>query len=169
MITNNPQDLGRLAKLVLILAVLLLAAGTLWHGVTLAVLHWIWNNLINRPSEPMAFRFMVQPVMALIAAIHDGVKDARSGRSLYFWTVLHDPRKRVARLREGLNATARIILLAVGMDVIYQISVLNTFYPTEALLIALQLAFLPYVFICGPVARIARWRTRASPAEQIRG
>ena len=107
--------------------------------------------------------------MALIAAIIDGVKDARTGRSLYFWTVLNDPQKRVARLREGLNATARIILLAGGMDVIYQISVLNTFYPTEALLIALQLAFLPHVLMRGPVACIARWRTRASPTEQIRG
>ena len=93
MTTNNPQDLGLLTKLVLILALLLLAAGTLWHGVTLAVVHRIWNNLINRPSEPMAFRFIVQPVMALIAAIHDGVKDARSGSSLYF-CVLHDPLKR---------------------------------------------------------------------------
>jgi hypothetical protein len=158
MSANNPQDLRLLAKLVLILAALLLAAATLLHGVTLAVLHRIWNNLINRPRELMAFRFIVHPMMALIAAIHDGVKDARFGRFLYFWTVLHDRRKRVGRLREGLNATARIILLAGGMDVIYQISVLNTFYPTEALLIALQMAFLPYVFMT--VARVARWRTR---------
>jgi hypothetical protein len=168
MSANNPQDLGLLAKLVIILAALLLACGILWHGVTLAVLYRIWNNLINRPSEPMAFRFILQPTMALIAAVHDGVKDARTGRSLYFWTVLYDPQKRVARLREGLNATARIILLAVGMDVIYQISVLNTFYPVEALLIGLQLAFLPYVLMRGPVARIARWRSRDLPADPIR-
>ena len=168
MTANNPQDLGLLAKLVLILAVLLLGAGVVWHGVTLAVLNRIWDNLINRPSEPMAFRFILQPAMALIAAIHDGVKDARSGRSLYFWTVLHEPQKRVERLNEGLNATARIILLAVGMDVVYQITVLQTFYPVEALLIGLQLAFVPYFLLRGPVARVARRWRRDAPAGQIR-
>src|SRR5215471_20685808 len=32
-----------------------------------------WNKLINRPDEPMAFRFILQPMMALIAAMHDGI------------------------------------------------------------------------------------------------
>ena len=166
MTDANPQELGLLAKLVLILAVLLLAAGVFWHGATWVDLQRIWTNLINRPSEPMAFRFILQPAMALIAAIHDGVKDARTGRSPYFWTLLRNPQKRVARLREGLNATARIILLAVGMDVIYQITVFNTFYPGEALLIGLQLAFVPYLLMRGPVARIARRRFRDLPAGQ---
>src|SRR5262249_49845593 len=118
MTNGNPQELGLVAKLVLTLAALLLVTGVLWHGITLAVLHRIWNNLINRPDEPMAFRFILQPMMALIAEIHDGLRDARAGRSLYFCTVLHDPQKRVARLREGLNATARILALAI--DVIYK-------------------------------------------------
>ena len=168
MTNSHPQQLGVLAKLVLTLAALLLAAGVLWHGVTVAVLYRIWNNLINRPNEAMAFRFILQPAMALIAAINDGVKDARTGRSLYFWTVLNDPQKRVARLREGLNATARIILLALAIDVIYQIIVLRTFYPVEALLIGLQLAFVPYVLMRGPAARAARWWRRNAPAGQIR-
>ena len=77
----------------------------------------------------MRFRFILQPLMAAIAAIHDGREDARAGRSPYFWTVLRNPRERVGRLREGLNATARIILLGLVMDVIYQLIVLKTFYP----------------------------------------
>ena len=69
----------------------------------------------------------VQPAMAAVAAIHDGIKDAKAGRSPYFWTVLRNPEKRVGRLREGLNATARIILLAIAMDVVYQIITGNPF------------------------------------------
>ena len=45
------------------------------------------------------------------------------------------------------------------MDVIYQALVLKTFYPNEALIIALLLAFLPYLIIRGLVLRIARSRT----------
>jgi hypothetical protein len=44
------------------------------------------------------------------------------------------------------------------MDVIYQLIFLKSFYPVEALLIALALAFLPYVLIRGLAARIMhRW------------
>ena len=105
----------------------------------------------------MSFRFILQPAMAAIAAIHDGVKDARTGRSPYFWTIARNPRKRVGRLREGLIATARIILLGLAMDVIYQLLVFKTFYPVEALIVALLLAFVPYLLIRGPVTRVARW------------
>jgi hypothetical protein len=162
----NAQALGILPKLVIALAILLIAAGALWHGVTLEALQRIWHDLVDRPSGPMAFRFILQPSMAAIAAILAGVKDARAGRSPYFWTVLSKPHERVERLREGLNATARIILLGLAMDVVYQLIVLKTFYPVEALIIAFLLAFVPYLLIRGPVARIARrWRGRASAGE----
>jgi hypothetical protein len=104
--------------------------------------------------------------MAVIAAIPDGVKDARRHRSPYFWTILHKPEERAARLNEGLNATARIILLGLVMDVIYQFIVLKNFYPNEALIIAVMLAFVPYVLIRGPAERIARrWRGRGAAGE----
>ena len=97
----NPQQLGLLPKLVLGLAALLLVAGVLWYGITMEVVFRILRNLINRPSEPMRFRFILQPAMAVIVAIHDGIKDAKAGRSPYFWTVLRNPEKRGGRLRES--------------------------------------------------------------------
>jgi hypothetical protein len=162
----NSPALGLLPKMVIAFAVLLIAAGVLWHGVTLEALHRFWHDLVERPGGPMTFRFILQPVMVAIAAIHDGIKDARTGRSPYFWTMLSKRHERVDRLREGLNATARIILLGLAMDVVYQIIVLKTFYPVEALIIALALAFVPYLLLRGPAARIARrWLTNAPVGE----
>ena len=67
------------------------------------------------------------------------------------------------RLREGLNATARIILLGLVMDTIYQILELQTFHPNEALIVALLLVFAPYVVMRGVVARVAgMWRRGAA-------
>src|ERR1700693_789307 len=129
----NPQELGLLAKLVIVLAVVLIVAGVLWNGVTVETFQRFWHDLVDRPDGPMRFRFILQPLMAAIAAVHDGREDARTGRSPYFMTVLRNPQERVGRLSEGLNATARIILLGVAMDVIYQALVLKTFYPNEAL------------------------------------
>ena len=160
MTYTNAQELGLLAKTVVAVAALLIVAGVLWHGVALENFQRMWSNLTERPSGPMAFRFILQPSMAAAAAIRDGVHDARTGRSPYLWTILRQPEKRIARLREGLDATARIVLLGLAMDVIYQVTVFNMFYPVEALIIALLLAFVPYLLIRGLVARV--WHARAS-------
>jgi hypothetical protein len=155
---GDPQELGLLAKLVIALIVVLIVAGVVWHGVTMATFSRLWHDLVERRDAPMRFRFILQPSMAAIVAIRDGLKDARTSRSPYFMTVLRNPEERIGRLREGLNATARIILLGLLMDVIYQALVLHTFYPNEAVIIALLLAFVPYVIIRGVVARA--WRSR---------
>jgi hypothetical protein len=89
-------------------------------------------------------------MIAAIVAIRDGLRDVRVGRAPHFWKALGHTRP-----REGLNATARIILLGIAMDAIFQVFVLKRLYPAEALIIALLLAFAPYLPIRGP---------RASPA-----
>ncbi|MBF8177742.1 MAG: hypothetical protein K2Y13_11705 [Burkholderiaceae bacterium] len=121
------------------------------------ILTRIWTDLMSRPSGPMAFRFMLQPTMGIIIALLDGIKDARTGRSPYFWTLVHRPEARVGRIKEGLKATSRIILLSLGMEAIYQYKVLHTFYVAEALIITFCLAVLPYLLLRGPFARIARY------------
>jgi len=165
MSNGTPQELGVLAKLVIVLGIVLIVTGVVWHGVTGDAWRRFWHDLIERPDAPMRFRFFLQPLMAAIAAIHDGREDARAGRSPYFMTVLRNSQERIGRLREGINATARIILLGLVMDVIYQLLVLKTFYPNEALVIALLLAFVPYLIIRGLVLRVARSRIRGSRDE----
>jgi hypothetical protein len=148
--------------------VALIVLGATWYGLSAEVHHRIWRDTFDRPGGPMTFRFILQPCMAAIAAMHDGLQDARLGRAPYFWTVLHDPAERGDRLREGWLSTARIILLGLGMDAIYQHKVLNTFYPGEAVLVALALALVPYLILRDPIARVAHWwrvRPRSHSAE----
>jgi hypothetical protein len=146
-----------LARLVLVLMVAFVVLGVALHGLSVPVFARIWQNLLDRPSGPMTFRFVLQPVMALIAALVDGVKDARTGRNPYLWTILSDPRKRSSRLHEGLISTERVILLGLCMDLIYQFIVIETFHPAEAVIIAGLLAFVPYLLLRGPIARVSRW------------
>ncbi len=153
---GTPLSARVLAWLAVALALVFVVLGVVWYGFSAEVQRRFWHDIFDRVGGPMSFRFFLQPTMAAIAAIHDGIKDARLGRSPYFLTVLSDPAERAGRLREGLLSTARIILLGIGMDAIYQYQVLKTFYPGEAVLIALLLAVLPYFVIRGPVDRIAR-------------
>jgi hypothetical protein len=154
-----------LTRLVIVLLVAFTAVGLFWYGFSEEVRHRVWQQLIERPGGPMTFRFILQPAMAAIAALRDGVKDARTGRSPYFWTLLTNPFARSHRLYEGLISTARVILLGLCMDAIYQWIVLKTFYPGEAVIVAVALAFFPYLLLRGPIARLARWRIDAASGE----
>lgn len=116
-----------------------------------------WHDLLARPSGPMSFRFLLQPAVAIFLALRDGLKDARTGRSPYFWTILHDPSRRSARLREGLKATSHVLLLGAVMDAAYQFIAYKAFYPVEMLIVVFGLAFVPYLLARGPADRVARW------------
>jgi hypothetical protein len=119
-----------------------------------------WNNLIGRIGGPMSFRLLLQPAMAIVFAIRDGMKDAREGRPAYFYSLFTEPESRRSLLREGFKAVSRVFTLAIVMDLIYQVIVLRWFYPLEALIVAFVLALLPYVLLRGPVNRIARFLRR---------
>src|SRR5271163_929092 len=159
-VTDAPSKSAILqARLAVGLLLVLIVGGVLWYGVTEESLGRLWSDILDRPGGPMTFRFILQPTMAIIAAARDGIKDARTGRRPYVWALIHgvrDPQGRSGRLWEGLVSTARILILGVVMDVIYQWKVLDTFYPVQAATIAILLAFVPYLLLRGPIARIAR-------------
>jgi hypothetical protein len=156
--TNEPtRNQILLAQVVWVLMIIFVLAGVAWYGLSGEVLMRVWQNLVERPGGPMTFRFILQPVMATIAAVLAGIRDARDGRDFYLWTILGSPEKRSARLQQGMIATARIILLGLVMDSIYQYLVFDVFHPAEAAIVALLLAFIPYLLLRGPAARIARW------------
>ena len=116
----------------------------------------VWNDFEARVTGPLSFRFLMQPAMAIFFAIRDGMKDAREGRPPYFYTLFTDPEHRVSRLKQGLRAVVKILTLAIILDVVFQLFVFKWFYPVEAVLTAILLAFLPYLLARGPVNRIAR-------------
>ena len=128
------------------------------------ILTRFWDQLIAQPSGPLAFRLILQPIMASILAFRDGLKDARAGRPPFTWTLLTDPAHRASYLREGLKRVSRVIVFALVMDAIYQFIVLRRFYLGEALVTAFVVAVLPYLLIRGPIARIARRLNRHGAA-----
>jgi len=119
-----------------------------------------FEDLVGRLSGPMQFRLVLQPVMALVAAVISGLKDAREGKPAYFYALFTDRANRRAMLRDGWKSVGRVFLLGIVMDAIYQFIALKKFYPGEAILVAFILAFVPYLLIRGPVNRIARHKPK---------
>ena len=118
----------------------------------------IFENLIDRVSGPMKFRLILQPLMAIIFAVRSGLKDAREGRPAYFWSLFTDSVNRRDMLRDGWKSVGKVFVIAIIIDLVYQLIVFRWFYPVEAILVAAILAFIPYLLIRGPVNRIARRR-----------
>jgi hypothetical protein len=167
--TTAPSKIQILmAQLAVMLLIAFVLAGVVWYGISAEVRHRVWDQLIARPTGPMAFRFILQPAMATIAALRDGIHDARTGRASYFWAMLSNPFASIGRLKEGVISTARVILLGLVMDVIYQYIVLKTFYPGEAAIVAIALAFVPYVLLRGPIERIAHSWFGVTPEKEDR-
>jgi hypothetical protein len=114
-------------------------------------------DLVGRITGPFSFRLLLQPAMASLFAIRDGLRDARNGRPAYFWTMLHGPDEARRLIVEGWHAVIRIILLGVVMEIAYQVMVFHRIYPVELIVVVWLLAILPYVLLRGPINRIARW------------
>lgn len=160
---DSPTSLEKtMTWLVMALAVVLIVSGIFLYGFTVDVHQRFWADIFGRADGPMTFRFFLQPTMAAIAAVHDGRKDAREGHKAFFWTALWDPSQPKGRLREGLISTARIMLLGIGMDILYQHQVFARFYPAEAVMIAILLAVVPYFLIRWIVEIVVRARLRHS-------
>src|SRR5271168_3103211 len=103
-----------MARVVVVIIVAFLVAGVVTYGFSAEVRDRVWHDLLERPSHLFRFRFILQPVMACIAALHDGIADARMGRTPYFWALVTRSSRLVGRLEEleeGVISTERVLLL----------------------------------------------------------
>ena len=122
----------------------------------------IADNLVARVSGPMKFRLVLQPVMASFFAIRAGLADARAGKPPYFWGLLSDPGQREDMIKDGWKSIGKVFVLALVLDVVYQIIVLRFVYPGEAIIVAFVLAIAPYLILRGLTTRLARTKNAAS-------
>jgi hypothetical protein len=118
--------------------------------------------LLARVSGPMKFRLVLQPCMAAFFAVRSGLADARAGKSPYFWCLFSDPGQRTDMIKDGWKSVGKIFILALVLDVVYQIIELRFVYPGEAIIVAFILAIAPYLILRGLVTRLARKKVAVS-------
>jgi len=136
---------------------------------------WIASLLMlagERITGPLAFRFIVQPLTACVLAFRDGRNDARNGQPPYLSTLLTDRTQRYDLLLHGWKSIARVFVVAIIVDFIYQGIVYRWVYPLPALVIAILLAIVPYLLVRGPANRLLRrfgkpQETRAERKDEV--
>lgn len=114
------------------------------------------TDMLARVTGPMKFRFVLQPLMASFFSIRDGLTDARTGRRPYFSKLVTDGGRRTEIIENGWKSVGKVFVLAVVLDVVYQLWVLKTVYPIQAFAVAVILAILPYLILRGITNRVAR-------------
>jgi len=83
----------------------------------------IFENLLGRVSGPMKFRLILQPLMAILFAMRDGLKDAKKRQPAYFWAFFSNPDHRRDLLRDGWKSVGKIFIIAIIIDLVYQLIV----------------------------------------------
>ena len=124
-----------------------------------------WAELIARDSGPLHIRLILQPLIATFLAIRSGLQDARNGRPVFFWTILGEPAKWRFLMREAWKDVGKLYLVAIVLDVAYQIMILHWFYPIQTLIVATALAIVPYFVFRGLANRLGRWMRPKKPQE----
>jgi hypothetical protein len=124
-----------------------------------------WTDMLGRVDGPLRFRFVLQPAMAVFFGVVDGLRFAREGRSFLIWGGPKDPAERTAQFRSTWRSIGRVFLLAIVLDLIYQLWVLHWVYIPQLLVVAVVLALVPYFLVRGAVNGIARIRRRRRPPD----
>jgi hypothetical protein len=129
------------------------------------LLERIWQNLLERTTGPMHFRFILQPTMAMIFAVRAALRDVKNKETPYLRRLKESKGNRKAVVKEGWKDVGKVFALAMTLDIAYQLVVIfgqkteTRFYILESILVALVLSIIPYLLLRGPVSRLVRFIT----------
>jgi len=122
---------------------------------------------VARLSDTARFRFILQPLVAILLGTRDGRKDIRAGSPPFLWRPIFNadsPRKDF--VRGALASVSNLIAIAILLGVISQYLIFREIHPGAALILGPVLIGLPYSLSRALTKRIARRQIReAKPSE----
>ena len=119
----------------------------------------IIERLVVRFTAPGHFRFILQPLGAILLGIRDGVHDAKVGTPPFIWGLMSDPKGRKRRLQKALRSLAFPIIVATVLDGVVQYLLFREIRLLGAVLLGVTIMGLPYAFARALTNRIVSSRT----------
>jgi len=120
----------------------------------------VWlANLLVRVDGPGAFRFVLQPLVAMLLGVRDGRRDAGAHRRPYLSSCVFDVARRKASLRDGVAAIGTPFVIALVMDAALSVVIFGEIYPVSTLFVGVVLVALPYLLARDVTGRLlaSRW------------
>jgi hypothetical protein len=115
-------------------------------------------------SGPMQFRLILQPTMAVLFGIRDGIQDAKAGRPPLIWSIVFGLGDRKELVKGMLRRLPGPILVATLVDAIVQYLMFGHVRPLMALLVGVSLMATPYSIARSITNRIVSKRRAAVKA-----
>jgi hypothetical protein len=102
-----------------------------------------FDDMFARLSGPGRLRFIVQPTVAVLLGVRDGVRDLREGVLPFLW-VFVQKKLRPKSLVHAFQSIRDLVSIAIVLDVIFQFIIFDAVHPGAALLLGPVLIAVPY-------------------------
>ena len=98
------------------------------------------EDLPRRFTGPGRFRFILQPMIAILLGVRGGLADAKAGNPPYLLGLLFHAGRRRELLRSGAAAIRTLLAAGIILDVVFQLVLYRAVHPGAALLVGLTKA-----------------------------
>jgi len=150
------------AVLILIAALPSAVRDTLEQGRLYLFSQQFLDELPQRLTGPGRWRFVIQPLVAVLLGCRDGLADARAGRPAYLWGLLSGNADRRQALRSTWASIRTLLAMGVVLDALAQLLIYREVHPGAALVVGPILIGLPYAVARALANRAARLVRRAT-------
>jgi hypothetical protein len=114
------------------------------------------EDIPKRLTGPGRFRFILQPLFAIILGVLNGLADARAGRPPYLCGIIFHQKLRRELMRDGFSTIVNLLLMGILLDAVLQRIILGVAHPGPALIIGPVLIVTPYTIARALSNRLAR-------------
>jgi len=114
------------------------------------------EELPQRFTGPGRFRFLLQPLVAIVLGIRGGLRDAKAGNPPYLFRLFLGTGHRKEWLRSGVAAIGSLLAVGIILDLIFQLVLYHSVHPGPALVVGPVLICLPYTLSRALTTRLAR-------------
>ena len=145
-----------LAVLVIAAAIPFAIVETIERGRVYLFSRQFLEELPRRFTGPGRFRFILQPMTAIVLGIRGGLADAKAGNPPYLFGLLFHAGRRRDLLRSGAAAISTLLAMGIIMEVVFQLVLYRAVHPVVALLVGPLFICVPYALSRALTTRVAR-------------
>jgi len=114
------------------------------------------EELPRRFTGAGRFRFILQPLLAILLGVRGGLADAKAGKPPYLFGLLFAAGQRRELLRSGGAAVSGLLAMGIILDVVFQVVLYRSAHPAVALIVGPILVCTPYALSRALTTRLAR-------------
>ncbi len=148
-------------KAIFLVAFLMAGFGTYAQDLTLS------EKMVERFAGPFHFRFILQPLMAIILGFKDGRTDVALNRPpfiLYIFGIIGD---RKGKIRNMFKSISKVLTVAFILDVLAQLFLFRSVRILDALLVAGLIIAPPYILARGIANHLLRRLTKRTSGKEM--